>query len=46
MIPVVYSNLCPVCGEDLESNEIEKHKCFKKGENLWLRPEDYLVREF
>jgi len=46
MIPVVYSNLCPVCGEDLESKEIEKHKCFKKGKNLCLRPEDYLVREF
>ena len=46
MIPAVYSNLCPVCGGDLQSDEIERHECFRKGKNLCLRPEDYLFEEF
>lgn len=46
MIPVVYSNLCPVCGGDLESKEIEKHVCFRKKRSLCLFPEDFLLKEF
>ncbi len=46
MIPVVYSNLCPVCGGDLESKEIEECVCFRKKKKLCHYPEDFLLEEF
>ena len=45
-IDVIYSDLCPVCGRELSSEEIERTRCASMGKELCLRSEDHLVREF
>ena len=34
MLPVVYKNLCPVCGNDLRDRDIDAGKCLIKGKSL------------
>ena len=45
-IDVIYSDLCPVCGEDLSSEEIEHKRCAKVKRALCSRDEDPLVEGF
>ena len=42
----VYANLCPVCGDDLSYEEIEKGLCEKTHIHLCRFPEDVVVEEF
>ncbi len=45
-IDVIYSDLCPICGEDLSSEEIEQRMCANKERKLCSRDEDPLVEDF
>ncbi len=42
----VYRGLCPQCGKDLRSEEVESGFCAKKKKPLCLLPVDYRVEDF
>ncbi len=46
MIPVVYSSLCPICGGDLDWEEIREGVCRRKGDPLGDSKVSNLSREF
>ncbi|HDN62737.1 MAG TPA: reverse gyrase, partial [Candidatus Bathyarchaeota archaeon] len=46
MIPVIYENLCSVCGRDLTHEEIEREVCSTRNLHLSYSPYNVQDREF
>ena len=46
MIPVIYGELCPQCGEDLSWFEIEKNLCKKRNKSLSYNELTWSYKEF